>query len=138
MFDDKHLALKDVLHIVDPVDHLVGKSVKLLKIKTNSNDDSLALQNSIDRLRYEIVSVVGKYMQEKNKDKLDNLFKYYGSKKFVDAVLLDAKVQPNREKILENLIPLVCKYTPHLCKGLGLQTAESKTKGNDEKKHRVQ
>eukprot|EP00954_Amorphochlora_amoebiformis_P030081 1394099-Amorphochlora_amoeboformis.AAC.2 len=138
MFDDGLLKRKDVLHIIDPVDHLVGKFVKLLMAKKVTKDDSVAVSNSVDRLRFEIVDVVGKHMQEKNKEKLNALFNYYGATKFVDFLLMDEKVKNEKAIILKNLTPIVKEYTPHLCKGLGIpldtENKEVAAKGAEERK----
>ena len=63
MFDDGHITAKTALHLIDPIDHLLGKFVQTLSKKDTKNEDELALANSIDRLRFEVVELCGKFMQ---------------------------------------------------------------------------
>ncbi len=129
MFDDGHLTAKDTLHLVDPIDHLLGKGVKALQSaqkNASHSDMDVALANSVDRLRYEVVDMCGKYMQQKNRDKLDALFRYLGSRDFFRCILTDQKLAQEKAKLLETLVPIVQEHTPHLCKGLGIKPLDAK------------
>jgi len=127
MFDDGLVKPKDTLHMIDQLDQLLAKFVKLLKgEKKGAEEAVMVITNSVDRLAYEVIELVGKHMQKKNQEKLKGLFTYYGSKKFLSCLAQNKEVVQQKKTILDNLIPLVRKQAPHLCKSLGIPREDEK------------
>lgn len=100
--DEQRLTEKTTSHAVLPINSLCLQTVNHLR-QPPGNVETQQLSGNINRIRDIILDIMHPHVQPKNYEKLQNIFKFLGDAKFLDAILNDPSYIEERTAIKENL-----------------------------------